>query len=381
MKPLAKNPSAMRASGIREIMGLAAAIPDAIHLEVGEPGFATPEHIVEAAVEAARQGYTKYTPSAGLLSLREAIVEKLERSNGIKASVPNINVTPGSTSGMTTAIFVLVDAGEEILIPDPGWPDYQMSVRTAGAIPRGYPLHEQQGFLPDLQELEKMITERTKLIIVNSPSNPTGAVFPQELVRGLVELASKHELYLLSDEVYERFVFESEHVSAATFDPDGRVVSLFGFSKTYAMTGWRVGYVVASPAISSVITKLQENLVSCACAVSQKAAEAGLVGPQDCVEGMRQAYQKNRDIAVSILEAHGLCRYVPQGAFYLLVNISDTGMDSYAFAKALLHDQKVAVAPGEAFGTVASEYVRVSLAANEASVAQGVERLCSYVQS
>lgn len=380
MKPLAKYPSAMRSSGIREIMDLAADIPGVVHLEVGEPSFSTPEHIVDAAVEAARQGCTKYTPNAGLVSLREAIVRKLQASNGINASLENITVTAGAVCGVATSIIALVEAGEEVLIPDPSWANFEMIVRTAGAVARGYPLRENHGFLPDLNQVERMITDQTKVIIINSPSNPAGAVFPRELVKGFVQLASEYDLYLLSDEIYEQFVFEGEHVSPATLDVDGRVVSVFGFSKTYAMTGWRVGYVVAPREISSVVTKLQQPFVSCACSISQKAAEAALDGPQGCVGIMREAYRKRRDIAVALLEAYDLCRYVPQGAFYLLVDISESGMDSNAFARALLRDQKVAVSPGEAFGQAGRKYVRVSLASDETSVVHGVERLCSYIR-
>jgi aspartate/methionine/tyrosine aminotransferase len=380
MKPLAKNPSTMQPSGIRVIMDLASNIPDVIHLEVGEPDFPTPRHIVEGVVKAAREGYTKYTPSAGFASLRELVAKKLYESNGIRATLENVTVTAGAVCGVATSIFALVDPGEEVLIPDPAWPNYRMIVHTAGAIPRGYPLHEQRGFLPDLYELERMITDRTKAIIVNTPSNPTGAVFPRELADDLVKFASKHDLYILSDEVYEKFIFEGEHVSPAIFDVDGRVISVFGFSKTYAMTGWRIGYVVAPTEISSVITKLQQPFVSCACSVSQKAAEVALSGPQGCVEAMREAYRKRRDMAVEIMEAYGLPCYIPQGAFYLWVNISGIGMDSYAFAKALLRDQKVAVAPGGAFGKTGDRYVRVSLAADKASIAQGLEKLCGYIE-
>ena len=379
MKPLAKNATAMPPSGIREVMVLASQIPDAIHLEVGEPGFPTPPHVVEGGCEGARQGFTKYAPSAGLTTLRQAIVTKLAQRNGIQTAVENVVVTAGAACAMNTSVFALADAGDEVLIPDPGWPNYIMQVLAAGAVPRGYPLRVGDGFLPDMQALRNMVTKRTKALIINTPSNPAGSVFPKEVMQELVQFAVERDLYVVSDEVYEELVFEGEHHSAASFDPDGRVLTVFGFSKTYAMTGWRLGYVVTTKELAQLLTKLQEPFVSCACSISQKAAEAALAGPQDCVAAMRDGYRRNRDVAVGILQAAGLLRYVPRGAFYVLVDISGTGMDSYTFAKELLREQKVAVAPGATFGQVAKEYVRVSLAGEEALVAEGVDRLCKYI--
>lgn len=379
MKPLAKNPSSMPRSGIREIMDLAAGLPEVIHLEVGEPNFGTPRHIVEAAMKAAKGGYTKYTPNAGIPSLRQAIVEKVRQSNDIDVSMENVIVTTGGVGGMTTSIIALVEPGEEVLLPDPGWPNYVSATLCIGAIPRRYPLDAKRGFLPDVSALAEMVTERTKLLLINSPSNPTGAVFPKELVEELFEFASRHDLYLLSDEVYEHIIFEGEHVSPATLDPDGRVVSVFSFSKSYAMTGWRVGYIVASEEIASVVMKLQEPFTSCVCAVAQKAAEAALLGSQDCVREMRDSYKERRDIAVEILDSYDLLTYVPRGAFYILLDISTTGMESYAFAKALIKEQKVAVAPGGTFGELGKNYVRVALATEENHLREGLERTCTFI--
>ncbi len=347
VKPLAHGPLTMRRSGIRELMDLAAGAPDVLHLEVGEPDFSTPVHIVEAAVTAARAGFTHYTPNAGLPELRVAIAPIVSGTHGRPVGPDQVVVTSGSVCGLMTTLMALVEPGEEVLIPDPGWPNYEMMVRSIGAVPVRYRLDATRDYEPDLEALDRQISPRSKVLLVNSPSNPTGAVFAEDTVRGLVGLAAAHDLYLVSDEVYEQLVYDGQHVSPTRWDTDGRVVSAYSFSKTYAMTGWRIGYVVAPPAIAEVITKLQEPVVSCASAVSQKAAEAALAGPQTCVAQMRHAYQSRRDAALSILRQAGVSTNMPRGAFYLLVDTSRVTQDSYAFARQLLHEQRVAVAPGE----------------------------------
>ena len=381
MKPLATTPRQMRRSGIRMIMDLAWQVPDAIHLEVGQPDFDTPEHIIEAGCRAARSGFTKYTPNAGIPSLREAIVRKLKRRNGIEVTPDHVVATPGAVTAMATSLLTLTEAGEEVLIPDPGWPNYEMAARAIGAVPVRYPLDPNADFLPDFAALEGLVTERTKVLMTNTPSNPTGAVFPEAVVRRLVEFAGEYDLYLISDEVYEDIVFEGKHVSAAPFDRDGRVISVFGFSKSYAMTGWRLGYAVAPLPIAEVITKMQEPFVSCPVAISQKAAEAALEGPQDAVREMCAAYRRRRDAAVRILKEHDLFTYSPRGAFYLLMDISGCGKDSYTFAKDLLREKKVAVAPGGTFGEIGERYIRISLATAEEHVVEGLTRVCTYIKA
>jgi aspartate/methionine/tyrosine aminotransferase len=373
---LVKN---MRRSGIREIMDLSQGMPDVVHLEVGEPGFPTPQHIVEAAERAMEQGFTKYTPNAGLRSLREQSVAKLRTVNGLDVGIDNVVVTTGAVGGLATAVMAVVELGEEVLIPDPGWPNFEMMVTCSHAVPRLYPLYAGDGFWPRIEVLEELVTPRCKAMIINSPCNPTGAVFPAELVEDLVDFALRHDLYLIADEVYEQLVFEAEHVSPGKFDPDGRVVGVHSFSKTYAMTGWRVGYAVASEAIAGLIAKLQEPFFSCASSVSQKAAEAALAGPQDCVAEMRNAYREHRDLTTDLLEAGGLAFVKPLGTFYTMVDITPFGMDSYSFAKRLLQEAGVAVAPGRTFGPSADGYVRVSLAPTAGEIREGLSRLTSFV--
>lgn len=380
LKPLARAVAEMRRSGIREVMDLAASHSDVIHLEVGEPDFPTPMHIVEAAAAAAAAGYTKYTLNRGLLSLREALAEKLARVNGIEADPESIVVTTGGITALAEALLALVEAGDEILLPDPAWPNYEMLAAVLGARVVRYPLDRDRGYEPDLDRLAELArSPRAKVILVNSPGNPTGAVWSRETVERVVEIASAANVYLLTDEVYEEIVFEGEHVSPASLDEDGRVVSTFSFSKSYAMTGWRVGYVVASPRIAEIIAKTQEALVSCAASVSQKAAEAALLGPQDCVAEMRDAYRERRDLAVAALREHGLFVTRPEGAFYIVADIGSATSDTYGFARRLVSEHRVAVAPGETFGPAGAGFVRLSLAASRASLEEGIRRVAEGV--
>jgi aspartate aminotransferase/aminotransferase len=379
MRPLNNLVKNMRRSGIREIMDLSQGMPDVVHLEVGEPGFPTPQHIVQAAERAMEQGFTKYTPNAGLLSLRQQIVLKLRTANGLDVGTQNVVVTTGAVGGLATALMAILEPGEEVLIPDPGWPNVEMMVTCSHAVPRLYPLYAGDGFWPRIEVLEELVTSRSKAMVINSPCNPTGAVFSVELVEDLVDFAVRHDLYLIADEVYEQLVFEAEHVSPARFDPDGRVVGVHSFSKTYAMTGWRVGYAAASEEVAALIAKLQEPYFSCASSVSQKAAEAALAGPQECVSQMKEEYREHRDLAARMLADGGLGFVKPAGAFYTMVDITPFGMGSYTFARRLLQEARVAVAPGGTFGPSADGYVRVSLAPTSEEIREGLTRVASFV--
>jgi aspartate/methionine/tyrosine aminotransferase len=380
MQPASSIATNMRRSGIREIMDLAQGVPDVVHLEVGEPGFTTPRHIVQAAQRAIDEGFTKYTPNAGLPSLRERIASKLAKVNGLEVGMENVVVTTGAVGGLATALMAIVEPGEEVLIPDPAWPNFEMMLTCLRAVSRYYPLSMENGFWPEVDVLEELVTDRCKAMIMNSPSNPTGAVFAAERVEALVDFASRHELYLVADEVYEQLVFDAEHVSPGRFDPDGRVVGVHSFSKTYAMTGWRIGYAVASRPVAELVAKLQEPFFSCASSVSQKAAEAALTGPQDCVAEMRQEYQQHRDLAARLLTDAGLALVKPEGAFYTWVDVSPFGLDSYTLARRLLQEARVAVAPGRTFGPSGDAYVRVSLAPTAAEIREGLTRLSSFME-
>jgi aspartate/methionine/tyrosine aminotransferase len=371
----------MRRSGIREVLDLAVTRPDVVHLEIGEPDFPTPPHVIEAAARAAAEGYTKYTVNRGLPSLREAIRAKLAERNGIRADLEQIVVTAGGGNAMMEALLALVEPGEAILIPDPAWPNYEMMAAALNAVSLRYPLERAADFQPDLDALATLARDpKAKVLLINSPSNPAGAVWPRQTIEAVLEIARANDLYLLSDEVYEEIVFEGEHFSPAALDDEGRIVTVFSASKTYAMTGWRVGYIVAAPELADLIAKVQEPVISCPAAVAQKAFEAALTGPQECVAEMREAYRRRRDVTVPALRNHGLLVTEPRGAFYIFADVSRATHDTTAFARWLVLERGVAVAPGETFGPKASGLVRLSLAASTETLDEGLARLAGAVE-
>lgn len=376
MRHPAERIQLMRRSGIREIMDLAAGRADVLHLEVGQPDFATPAHIVEAGCQAALSGFTTYTANKGLQEVRESIVAKLKRVNGIDAGVDDIVITAGAVNALVETLATLVSPGDAILIPDPGWPNYQMMADVLSARTVHYPLVPENDFLPDLDRLDDLArTSGAKVLMINSPGNPTGAVFPRDVMGQLVELAARHGMYLLSDECYEQVIFEGEHVSPASLDGGEHVISVFSMSKSYAMTGWRMGYVTGPSDVIDLVAKVQEPLISCATSIAQKAGQAALDGDQSCVAEMTASYRARRDMVVSILDEGGLLISVPHGAFYVMADVSAAGQDSYAFARRLVQQAGVAVAPGETFGPSGAGKVRLSLATATADLREGTERL------
>jgi aspartate aminotransferase len=378
MKNIASVPKLLPPQGVRVIMELAWQTPDCIHLEVGEPNFATPNHIVQAAIEAASNGSLKYTPNAGIMDLRRAIANKAKSYNNMDVEPEQVCVHPGAVAGIASTFMALLNPGDEVLVPGLAWPNAEMAIRLFHGVPVHYGLLPERGFLPDVSELHRLVTNRTKALLVNSPGNPTGAVFGESLVLELVEFCRKHDLWLVSDEIYEHIVFGKPHISPGRYAPE-RTITISGFSKAYAMTGWRLGYTVSPPEIAEAIIKLQEPIVSCTNSLAQVAGVAALTGPQDSVETMRQAYERRRDLAVSIVRDHGLYGYTPEGAFYLMVDVSSRSRDSYQVSKDLVVAEKVAVAPGEAFGESGKGFVRVSLANSEEHIEEGLRRLCRFL--
>jgi len=372
----------MQSTGIRRIMDSATS-SHILHLEVGQPDFQTPEPVIRAACEAACEEkglYTRYTPNLGYPSLRKSLVRKLKKVNNIRTAENQILVTPGSNYGIMITLSVLLNGGDEVLVPDPGYVNYSALLPQFGCIGSRYPLYAADGFIPRIESIVDRITPKTKLIIHNSPSNPTGVVCSESFVKELMEIACIHNLYILSDEAYEDIIFNERHISPAQYDVDGRVVSIFSFSKSYAMTGWRIGYVVSSEHIAGALEKQQELCVSCAPSISQKAAEAALELDHHYIKEMVAKYRRRRDIAIDILKKYNLFTYTPQGAFYVLIDISSTGMDSDTFADQLLSEHGVAVAPGATFGVIAGSYIRVSLSAEDNVVVEGLNRICSYIK-
>ncbi len=365
--------AAMGRSGIREVMDLASGLDSVIHLEIGEPNFPTPAHVVDAIAPWLATGAVKYTLSRGMPSLREALVAKLAVRNGVTAGVDQIVVTPGATTAVTVAVLSFVEPGEAVLVPDPGWPAFSMAVHLAGGRVLRYPLLAEEGFEPDLDALEALAPQ-ARLLIVNNPSNPTGTVYSPATVQALVGLARRHDLLVISDEVYEDLVFDGHHVSAAIYDPD-RVVTTFSFSKSYAMTGWRVGYAVGPRARIERMVHVQEALVACASEVGQRAALAALEGPQDVIADMRLGYRRRWELVRPLVEEAGMLTSEPRGAFYALLGVGAIGEDTYAVARELLLERGVAVAPGETFGPRGRGLVRISLASSTDDLVAGVERI------
>ncbi len=372
-----------RRSAIREVFDAANRVPDAIRLEIGEPSFRTPRFIVDAALAAAREGFTRYTPNGGYLGLREALAEKIERVDGYPVDPDSVVVTPGAMNALFSIYLALLEPGDEVLLPTPGFPNMDEMVRLLGGTPVFYRLERAAGFLPSPAEVEALVTAKTKAIFVNTPGNPTGAVFPAETVRDLAELAAARGLWLIADEVYDELILDDDvsHFSAAALVPEAPVVSVYSFSKIYAMTGWRLGYAAAPPELAAVLRKLQEPEVSCPSAISQKAAEAALRGPRDEIDAMRAAYRERRDRAVEVAATLGLGVFRTQGTFYMLIDVSGSGLTARDFTLRTLDDFRVAVAPGEVFGPGGEGLVRISFACEGDELAEGMTRIAKAIET
>jgi aspartate/methionine/tyrosine aminotransferase len=350
---------------------------DIVRLEIGEPDQPIEAHIVDAARQAAAAGFG-YTQSFGIAPLREAVVERLDRLFGLTYRPDEVVVAQGGGQAIAMTFAALLDVGDEVLVPDPAWPNYAMNALLRGAVPVPYPHPVSTGFQPDLERLRALIGPRTRLIVINSPGNPTGAVLPQQTIAAIVELAAAHDLWVLSDEVYDELVFEGQPAAAARLDRE-RVVGIYSFSKTYSMTGWRVGYAACPPELARLLGVIQEPLLSCISAVSQHAALAALRGPQDAVTAKREVYRARRDLVSGLLAAGGVDTVRPAGAFYQLVPLG-AGVDSRRAAIELV-DHGVATAPGTAFGAGASDHLRVSLSASETALRKGIARLLGWMRT
>jgi aspartate aminotransferase len=361
-------------SAVREMLERALARPDTVRLELGDPDFATPPYVVDAAYSAAASGFTHYTPAAGLASLRERIASRITEANGFDVHAEQVVVTTGACGGLFALLRVLLDPGDQVLVPDPGWTGYAAIAGTVGASVGTYTLDRSRRFALDVAAVAAALTPATRVVVVNSPGNPAGNVADEAALRSLVELADRHGIWIVSDEAYEAFVFEGTHTSVAATAP-GPVISVFTCSKTYAMTGWRVGYLVAPPEVAQLVARAQESMVASVSAVSQKAAEAALSGPQHAVAHMRSVYERRLDAATRLLDGAAVSYVRPQGAFYLLVDIAPSQVDSRTFALALLDDHGVSVVPGSAFGPGAEGLVRVSLCVADEAIEEGLSRL------
>jgi aspartate/methionine/tyrosine aminotransferase len=370
-------------SGIRKIFNKAVGLSGVIRLEAGEPDFDTPKIIKEEAWKALQDGYTHYTHTAGFIELRQAIADYYKTIWEVEVSPEEVIVTVGGTEALLLSLLSTVDVGDEVLVPDPGYPPYTSMVKMIGATPVYYSLKENNRFLPEADEIENKISEKTRVIIVNTPNNPMGIVYPKNVLKSIAELASNHDLVIISDEVYERLTFDGiKHYTMLKFeDVADKLVVINSFSKTFAMTGWRIGFVVSKNIeLIKNITKLQEGVVSCAPAMAQRAVIVALKHSQEFVNEMVQEFQKRRDLLVRLLsELENTSFVTPQGAFYVFLNISNYTEDSYEFAERLLTAKKVGVAPGRAFGQSSEGYIRISFANSEENIVEGIKRIKEFL--
>jgi len=372
-------------SGIRVIFEKAQSMSDVVRLEVGEPDFDTPENIRTAALEALRKGETHYTSSAGILDLREAISRKFDSDNSLEYDAKTqIVVTAGSQNSLNLALMAIVNPGEEVLIPDPGWPNYEVLTKMAQGIPIRYPLRESNSFRLDQEDLKAKVNKKTKAVIICSPSNPTGSVLEEKHLQAVASIAEENDLLVISDEIYEKIIYGSaKHRSIGALPGMAeRVVTVNGFSKAYAMTGWRLGYAGGPREIISQMIKLNTGLNTCASSIAQRAGVEALRGPQNSVRQMCEEYLRRRDFLLGRLrEIPGLTCVVPEGAFYAFPNIQTLGLSSFDFAMAILDRAKVSTVPGSAFGASGEGYIRLSYANSIEQIGKGLDRMAAAVRA
>jgi aspartate/methionine/tyrosine aminotransferase len=348
-----------------------------VFLGIGEPDFDTPGHIIDAARDALEGGFTHYTPSPGIPEVREVIAADMSARLGYEVPTSRVIVTPGGKPIMFFTILALAEAGDEVVYPNPGFPIYESMIRFAGATPVPMQLREDLDYNPDINDLRSKVNKRTKLIIVNSPNNPCGSVIPEADLAAIAEIANECDAVVLSDEIYKDFYYEGDHVSITRFPgmPE-RTVVLDGLSKSYAMTGWRVGYGLFPEELVEPITRLVTNSVSCTAAFSQMAAVAAIEAPQESVSSMVAEFKRRRDVLVDGLNAiPGITCPLPKGAFYAFPNISGTGLTSQGFEAGLLQEAGVSVLAGTSFGEFGEGYARFSFANSQDNIREALRRI------
>ncbi len=355
---------------------------DIVHLEIGEPDFDTPANIISAGADAMHQGFTHYGPAAGLLQLREAIADYIGKTRNVKVSSEEVVVVPGGKPIIFFSILSLADEGDEVIYPNPGFPIYESMINYVGAKAVPIRLREEMDFRLDVDELAGLITDRTKLIIINSPQNPTGGVLEKKDIDGIAHAIGDRDIMVLSDEIYSRLIFEGEHHSIMSIDGmKERTILLDGFSKTYAMTGWRMGYGVMRADLAASIARLMTNSNSCTASFTQVAGVEALRGPQESVDKMCAEFKKRRDVMVAGLnKIKGFSCRLPKGAFYVFPNITKTGWPSKKLADALLEDAGVAGLSGTAFGDFGEGYLRFSVANSIENIEKALERIDAWTK-
>jgi aspartate/methionine/tyrosine aminotransferase len=355
---------------------------DIIHLEIGEPDFDTPSNIIEAGCEALRKGFTHYGPSAGMMELREVIAQQVSETRRVNVTPDEVVVVPGGKPIIFFSILALADEGDEIIYPNPGFPIYESMINYVGAKAVPIRLREELEFRLDVDELASLINDRTKLIIVNSPQNPTGGVLTENDIAAIASAIGDRNIMVLSDEIYSQLIFEGEHHSIMSIDGmKERTILLDGFSKTYAMTGWRMGYGVMRADLATHISRLVTNSNSCTASFTQVAGVEALRGSQDAVDDMRAKFKNRRDVMVAGLnKIKGFSCRVPHGAFYVFPNITKTGWRSKKLADALLEDAGVAGLSGTAFGDFGEGYLRFSVANSIENIEKALDRIDGWTK-
>lgn len=371
----------LKAEGAYEILSRAQELErkgqQIIHLEIGEPDQATFENVRQAGVEAIEGGQTRYTPSAGSRELREAIAEDASRRRGISVDPNQVVVSPGAKPNLFFPVLALVQTGDEVIYPDPGFPTYRAMIEVAGGVPVPVPLLEERSFSFDLEALKERVSSRTKLIVINSPGNPTGGVMHLADLDVVAHIAREHDCWVLSDEIYTRIVYDDEATSIASIDGmRERTIIMDGFSKTYCMTGWRLGFGIMPEVLARRVSLLLTHSVGCTAQFTQIAGIEALRGPQDQVSYMVEQYKNRRDVIVQGLrDLPGVTCLLPQGAFYAFPNISALRTSSEALAELLLEEAGVALLPGTAFGTNGEGYLRISYANSQENLEEALRRM------
>jgi len=354
---------------------------DIVHLEIGEPDFDTPRNVKDAGIKAINDGWTHYTPSAGIPEMREKYAQALNDRYGSHVTAKNIVITPGAKPVIFLGGLAVIDEGDEVIYPNPGYPSYESVTQFLGAKAVPYVLREENEFRFSLDEVASLITPKTKMIVINSPHNPTGGVLTREDLQGVVDLALKHDLWVLSDEVYSRILYDGEHVGLMDF-PEifDRMILLEGHSKTYAMTGWRLGYVCCNEELAVHMTRLTLNANSCAAAFTQIAGGEALLGDQSAVKQMVAEFKVRRDLIVKGLnELPGVTCHNPRGAFYVFPNFKAYGMSSSELEQRLLHEAGVCCLAGKAFGKMGEGYLRFSYANSQENIKKALERIGEWL--
>lgn len=385
MMKLSKRMSRLGTETAFEVLAKAKALEaqgrEIIHLEIGEPDFDTPHNVIEAGVTALRGGYTHYTPAAGILPLRQAIADEVAQTRGIPVHPDQVVVVPGGKPIMFYVLLAMVEAGDEVIYPNPGFPIYESMINFAGATAVPIPLRMENDFGLDVDELASLVTDRTRLIVLNSPANPTGGVVSAEQMAQVAKIALERGIPVLADEIYSRMLYEGEFASITSVPgmPEQTII-LDGFSKTYAMTGWRLGYGVMPVDLARQITKLMVNSNSCTAAFTQMAGVEALTGPQDSVDAMLSEFRRRRTLVVEGLnQIPGFRCLMPKGAFYAFPNIEGTGLSSQALADKLLYEAGVAALAGTCFGAYGEGFIRFSYANSEENLKKALERIGDVV--